>query len=213
MALCMDFVSARLNMVESQVRTSDVTDVDLADAMRAIHRERFCPPGKAHLAYADLPVEYQPGRWLLSPRDVAKLVFSARPRAGERALAIAGPYAAAILARAGLRVTALEPADSDAAVRAMLEGEPVTVVGGDLSRPPVGPFDLIVAEGAVAELPDAWLTPLAPGGRLAVVERGAHLGRAQLYTKGEDGGVARRTTFDAMAPYTAGFEPAPAFAF
>jgi protein-L-isoaspartate(D-aspartate) O-methyltransferase len=209
----MDFVSARLNMVESQVRTNDVTDLDLVDAMRAIHREAFCPADKAHLAYAEKSVEYAPGRFLLAPRDVAKLVFSARPRAGERALAIAGPYAAAMLARAGLTVTALEPADSDATVRAMLSGERVAVVGGDLLAPPAGPFDVVVVEGAVARTPGSWLESLAPGGRLAVIERGEQLGKAQLYSKGEDGGVARRTTFDAIAPYIAGFEPARAFQF
>ena len=209
----MDFVSARLNMVESQVRTNDVTDVDLVDAMRAIHRERFCPADKAHLAYAEKSVEYAPGRFLLAPRDVAKLVFSARPRAGERALVIAGPYVAAMLARVGLTVTALEPVDGDAGVRAMLDGEAVTVVGGDLAAPPAGPFDVIIAEGAVARTPDAWLSRLAPQGRLAVIERGEQLGKAQLYGRGADGRFARRTTFDAIAPYIAGFEPALSFEF
>lgn len=209
----MDFVSARLNMVESQVRTNDVTDLNLVDAMRIIRRERFCPADKAHLAYAEKSPEYAPGRFLLAPRDLSKLVFSARPRTGERALAIAGPYAAAVLARMGLTVTALEPADSDAGVRAMLDGEDVAVVGGDLSAPAGGPFDVIVVEGAVHRTPEAWIDALAPGGRLAVIERSAQLGKAQLYGKGEDGRVSRRTTFDAIAPYITGFEPAPAFQF
>ena len=68
-----DLAAARLNMVESQVRTQDVTDVRIQDAMRAIARETFVPSGKAYLAYADLEVEYAPGRWLLKPRDVSKL--------------------------------------------------------------------------------------------------------------------------------------------
>ena len=208
----MDFTSARLNMVESQVRTQDVTDLDLVDAMRAIKRERFCPADKAHLAYAEKSVEYAPGRFLLAPRDLAKLVFSARPRAGERALAIAAPYAAAVLTRMGLHVSALEPADGDTAVRMMLQDEGVEVVGGDLASPS-GAHDVIVSEGAVARAPEAWMTALTPGGRLAVIERSAQLGKAQLYTKDADGRLARRNTFDAIAPYLAGFEPAPAFQF
>ncbi len=208
----MDFVSARLNMVESQVRTNDVTDVDIADAMRAIPRERFVRPDRAHLAYAETPVEYAPGRRLLEPRDLSKLVFALRPRAGERALAIAAPYAAAVLARMGLSVTALEPAESDAPIRAALEAEGVVVVGGDLAAP-AGSFDLIVCEGAVARLPDAWAASLAPGGRLGVVERSGPLGRACVYSKGSEGGLARWTAFDATPPFLPGFEPAPAFAF
>ena len=209
----MDFVSARANMVESQVRTNDVTDVDLVDAMRAIPRERLCPPAKAHLAYAETEVEYAPGRFLLAPRDLSKLVFSARPRPGERALTIAGPYAAAVLARLGLQVTALEQEGQDTAVRLALAETVVDVVGGDLGAPPSGPWDVIVVEGAVSRAPDAWVQALAPGGRLAVVERVGPLGKAQLYGRGRDGTVGRRNTFDATPPFIHGFEPEAAFEF
>ena len=36
----MDFHAARMNMVESQVRTNDVTDVEIQSAMRRVERER-----------------------------------------------------------------------------------------------------------------------------------------------------------------------------
>lgn len=209
----MDFVSARLNMVESQVRTNDVTDVDLADAMRAIPRENFCPPDKGHLAYAEAEVEYAPGRRLLQPRDVAKLVFSARPQAGERALCIAAPYAAAMLARIGLTVTALETEDLDERIRAALSAEGVALHTGDLRAPPTGFFDVVIAEGAVAQTPDAWIARLAPGGRLGAVERHGPLGKAQLYTRSVNGSIARRTTFDSTPPFIKGFEPQAGFVF
>ena len=99
-----DFVAARLNMVESQVRTNDVTDVRLHDAMRAIPREALIPADKAFQAYADVDVEYAPGRFLLRPREVSKLLQAAKPVEGERALAIAAPYAAAVLEAVGLDV-------------------------------------------------------------------------------------------------------------
>jgi protein-L-isoaspartate(D-aspartate) O-methyltransferase len=208
----MDFISARLNMVESQVRTNDVTDVELADAMRSIRRELFCPPGREHLAYAETEIEYAPGRWLLNPRDLGKLVFSTRPQSGERALAVVAPYAAAVLARMGLKVTALEPAESDARAREALGGESVEVVGGDLRHPPAGPYDVIVAEGAVHRTPDGWIEQLAPGGRLAVIERQGALGKAQLYVRAGEA-VARRSSFDATPPFVSGFEPVETFQF
>ena len=107
-----DLAAARLNMVESQVRTADVTDVRIHDAMRALRREEFTPPDKAHLAYADIEVEYAPGRWLLKPRDVAKLLQALKPMPGEQALAIAAPYAAAVLETMGLTVERLDGATS-----------------------------------------------------------------------------------------------------
>src|SRR5207253_2599355 len=84
---------------------NDVTDIRIQDAMRDLPRESFAPAGKAYLAYADAEVEYAPGRVLLTPRDVSKLLQALRPMPGERALAIAAPYAAAVLERLGLTVT------------------------------------------------------------------------------------------------------------
>src|ERR1051325_9266370 len=96
-----DYAAARLHMVKSQVRTSDVADVRIQDAMRALPRERFLTADKAFLAYADIEAEYAPGRCLLKPRDLGKLLQALRPMPGERALAIAAPYAAAVLEALG----------------------------------------------------------------------------------------------------------------
>jgi protein-L-isoaspartate(D-aspartate) O-methyltransferase len=182
-----DYRAARLNMVESQVRTADVTDLAIQDAMRVVAREDFCGP-RAHLAYADADVEYAPGRFLLKPRDVAKLLQGIRPREGERALAIAAPYAAEVLRQMGLTVESAEAPPADAA------------------------FDVIICEMAVAEAPSAWLDALAVGGRLGVIERQGPVGKARLYLRSQDD-VGGRTLFDATAPYLFGHEPRKSFAF
>jgi protein-L-isoaspartate(D-aspartate) O-methyltransferase len=184
-----DFTSARLNMVESQVRTQDVTDVRIHDAMRALPLERFVPEAKGHLAYTDIEVEYAPGRWLLKPRDVAKLLQALRPMPGERALAISAPYAAAVIEELGGAVTRVEA------------GEPL----------PTGEFDIVVCEGAVGRAPDAWIDALAANGRLGVVERDGPVGKAGLYVRTAEG-VGRRDLFDAFPPVLAGFEQRHGFA-
>lgn len=208
----MDFTSARTNMVESQVRSVDVTDLQIQDAMRAIPRERLALPARAALAYADAEVEYAEGRWLMRPRDVAKLLQAARPRAGERALAIAAPYAAAVMARIGLAVTVLETHDAEARVRLALEGEGVQVVAGELARPDGGPYDLVLSEGAVAEIPQGWFRGLAPQGRLAAVVRTGPAGKATVYTEAGSAYGAREV-FDAAPPWLPGLEPRRAFVF
>src|SRR5579863_419031 len=147
--MSIDFAAQRATMVESQVRVADVTDYAIQDAMRAIPREALLPAETAYQAYADVEVEYAPGRWLLKPRDVAKLLQALKVQPGERALAIAAPYAAAVLELLGLDVTRLDDAD----------------LGN-----PAGTYDVVVCEGAVAKAPDGWLAALrAPGGRLGVV--------------------------------------------
>ncbi|MDB5422954.1 MAG: protein-L-isoaspartate carboxylmethyltransferase [Phenylobacterium sp.] len=188
-----DLAAARLNMVESQVRTADVTDVRIHDAMRALPREDFLPPHRAYLAYADIEVEHSAGRWLLKPRDVAKLLQALRPMPGERALAIAAPYAAAVIEEMGVSVTRFD--------------------GDDLTQPPAeGRYDVIICEGAVSRAPQAWLSALDLGGRLAVVERDGPVGKAVLYVRAEDG-TGRRDLFDATPPILQGFEAQHGFAF
>ncbi|MBA4792953.1 MAG: protein-L-isoaspartate O-methyltransferase [Phenylobacterium sp.] len=187
-----DFSAARLNMVESQVRTNDVTDVRVQDAMRAVPRETLVLPGKAYLAYADSDPEYAPGRRLLSPRDVAKLLQALAPQPGQKALAIAAPYAAAVLEHIGLTVERLE------------EGDLKTLPGKD--------YDLIICEGAVARAPDAWTAGLAHEGRLGVIERDGPVGKAVVYIRTETG-LARRQVFDATPHFLTGFEPEQGFAF
>ena len=208
----MDYLSARNNMVDSQVRTNDVTLGDLQRAMRTVAREKFCAPARDYAAYAEAEIEVAPGRWLMKPRDVAKLLQAAHARPGERVLAIAAPYAAAILSEVGADVTALEPDGRAAAVVEQgLRDYGAEPLVGDAKVPPAG-FDLIVSEGAVAEVPDSWIAALNPGGRLAVVVRDGPVGKARLYIRGE-GYASSRELFDATPPVLAGFEKAPTFQF
>lgn len=207
----MDLTSARNNMVESQVRTSDVTGLELQHAMRNVARERFCAPARAFAAYAEAEVEIAPGRSLMKARDLGKLLQAAAPKAGEKALAIAAPYAAAVMAHMGLDVTAQE-ADGRAAVvvEQGLSQSGVALVVQDFAAPTGADYDLIVCEAAVAEAPQAWLDALKPGGRLALVLRDGPVGKARLLLKGERG-ASSRELFDSTPSMLAGFERAPTF--
>ena len=209
----MDFISARINMVESQVRTNDVTGLELQHAMRNVHRERLCAPARAFAAYAEAEVEIAPGRSLMKARDVGKLLQAAAPRAGEKALGLAAPYAAAVMAHMGLDVTAQE-ADGRAAavVEQGLAEAGVKLVHQDFSTPSGGDYDLIVCEAAVADVPEAWFEALKPGGRLAVVLRDGPVGKARLFLKG-DRGASSRELFDSTPSMLAGFERTPTFQF
>jgi protein-L-isoaspartate(D-aspartate) O-methyltransferase len=209
----MDFHAARINMVESQVRTNDVTDLEIQAAMRRVERERFCAPNRAFAAYAEVEPEIVPGRYLMKPRDVAKLLQFARPIAGETALAIAAPYAAAILAVIGLKVTAQEADPKAAALLApVLDAYGVGLAAGDLLRPARSGVDLIICEAAVTRVPDAWLAALADDGRIAVVERDGPVGRGRVLRR-TTAGASRGAGFDATPPYLPGFEPQVVFQF
>lgn len=208
----MDFAAARKVMVDSQVRVNDVTDRGLQAALLAVPRERFLPADRAWSAYAEIEPEIAGGRRLMLARDLSKLLMALDARSGETALALAAPYAAAVLAGLGLTVTAQE---SDAAVfdvvGEILAEEGVQTVTAPLSAPAEGGYDVIICEGAVPGRPEAWLKVLNVGGRLAVVERTGPVGKAVLYVRGEQG-ISRRELFNAAPPVLAELSPDPIFA-
>jgi protein-L-isoaspartate(D-aspartate) O-methyltransferase len=207
----MDFQTARKAMVDSQVRVNDVTDRSLQAALMTVPRETLCAPDRAFSAYADVEVPVTATRQLMLPRDLSKLLMAAAPKPLERALVMAGAYAAAVLAEMGLDVTLQ---DSDAAALALskptLETAGVTMVEAALDRPQGEGWDLIVSETAVPVRPDAWLDTLKVGGRAVLVERAGPVGKAMLHVRTEDG-WSRRQLFDATPPVLEELRPEPAF--
>ena len=216
-----DFAVARLAMVNSQIRPNDVTDHRIQDAMAELPRERFLPKSQAAKAYADIEAEIAEGRYMLTPRDFAKLAQAADIKPTDVVLDIAcgRGYSTAVLARLAETVVGLEQkgtglADHATEALSAVGADNAVVVEGDLKAgvPGQGPFDVIIVNGAVAETPQAWLDQLAVGGRLAVIERDGSVGRACVYTKAH-GAVGERAVFDAAPPYLPGFEPVAKFAF
>jgi protein-L-isoaspartate(D-aspartate) O-methyltransferase len=210
----------RRQMVDTQLRTNDVTDLAVLAAFDAVPRERFA--GDTPIAYSDhdLVVLQAPRRVLAPPAALAKLIQAAEIRPTDRVLVVgAGTgYAAAVVARLAGTVVALEsePALADRA-RHLLDGLGLTavkVVTGPVTAgaPGDGPFDVILADGALAVLPPALLDQLAEGGRLAAVEGVGLAGRARLSVKA-GGDVSARHLFNWSLPVVPGSEPAPHFVF
>lgn len=215
-----DFDAARETMVESQIRTADVTDLTLLASFRRTARERFVPSARMALAYGDAIVDYDDGRALLRPRDFAKLAQAADIQSDEVVLdiACARGYSTAILAQVAETVVGLETDDEtvDRATSLLTDADILNaaVVKGDLKRGASehGPFDVIMVGGAVAEVPQAWFGQLTNGGRLAVIVKNGPIGHATIFTKSGDA-IGDRVVFDANAPYLPGFEPARSFVF
>lgn len=215
----------RLNMVESQVRPSDVTDRRILKAMLDVPREVFVPASLAAMAYMDDPVAVVAGsngatratRRLLAPRAFAKLVqlLEIGPDAIVLDVGCATGYSTAVLARLARRVVAVE-CDPELAAQAAqnlkrLGVETATVqeralAAGALAE---GPFDAILLNGAVPAAPMTLLEQLKNGGRLAGVvaegpAEGPVLCRAQVWQRAGK-------TFDARLAFEAGAAPLPGF--
>ena len=216
-----DYTAARLNMVESQLRTNMVTDAALLEAFEQVPRELFVPEEMRGVAHVDKELAVGQGRHVMEPRVLARLLQAAQPEPQDIVLDIGcgTGYATAILARLSATVVALE---SDGALVARanevlgeLEVGNAVVVEGTLNEgyAKQAPFNVIVVNGAVAEVPSAISGQLAEAGRLVtVVRNSAGMGRAILMQRiGEV--VSSRTLFDAAVPVLPGFEVEPGFVF
>lgn len=216
-----DYAAARFHMVECQVRPNKVTDQAVIEAMMAIPREQFVPEAARAVAYVDEDIRIAPGRYLMEPMVLARLIQEAGIAAEDVVLDVASGtgYAAAVLGRISASVIGVEGdgalAEQAQAVLRAVDARGVTVVAGDPTAgyPGQAPYNVIVVSGgAVAEVPTALFHQLAEGGRLVAVVAGRRVGVATLYLK-RGGTVSRRPLFDANTPVLPGFEAKPGFVF
>ena len=216
-----DFAAARLNMVESQLRTNKVTHAALLDAFESTPREVFVPESRRGIAYVDEDIEIGPGRYLMEPMVLARLLQAANPGPADVVLDIGcgTGYATALVARLAATVVALEDDPDLAAIAtrtlAELGVDNAVVVTGNLSEgyPAQAPYNVILIDGGVAEVPEAISRQLADGGRLiTVVKDSGNIGRATLVERFGDV-ISGRVLFDAAVPVLPVFQKAPGFVF
>jgi protein-L-isoaspartate(D-aspartate) O-methyltransferase len=218
------FSTARQKMVDGQVRTSDVTDSRIIDAMFAVPREAFVPEHRRALAYLDLDLDVSEAgsarRFLIKPVVTAKMLQAAEIAETDNVLVVgcATGYAAAVLAQLGCRVTATESDPALAAkaqeILAGLGLSNVTVrvaaaAEGDVTG---APFDVIVLNGATEITPVQLYRQLKEGGRLVGVFATTQPPRATIVTHSHDD-FGNRALFDAVVPVLPGLERVPAFVF
>jgi protein-L-isoaspartate(D-aspartate) O-methyltransferase len=213
--------TARFNMVEGQLRTNRVIDPRLLEQLSELPRQLFVPEALASVAYVDESLKIAPGRYLMEPLSLARLLQEAVPGPTDKALVVgAGTgYSAAILGNLVSSVVALE-CDSGLAGKARANladlglGNVVVETGPlDAGWPGAAPYDLILIDSMIDILPDRITAQLAERGRLVAIKaQEGRCGAGWLFYK-RGGAVSGRILFDATAPILPGFELQPAFEF
>ncbi len=224
----MNVEQARFNMIEQQIRPWDVLDLDILALLGRVKREDFVPQAYKALAFVDCEVPLVPGgaqgQVMPAPKVEARLLPAARAQPGERVLEIGtgSGFMAALLAHRAMQVTTLECVPELVQMarhnlrRAGLGDVNVLEVSaaqGAAGLPGEGPFDVIVLSGSVAEVPQALLDQLKPGGRLLAIVGQEPVMRAVRITRHSATALDSQDLFDTVAPRLLGFAEAPRFQF
>lgn len=213
-----DFTARRTMMVDTQVRPADVTKFPIIDAMLTVCREDFVPGTKREAAYMGENLDLGQGRVLLEPRTLAKMLDALAITNDEMVLDVgcAMGYSTAVIAHMAEAVVAVEE-DEAMATEAQ---EALSLAGADNAVVHIGPlkdgatqhgpYDVIIVQGGVAELPGSITDQLKDGGRIACLFMAGALGEVRIGHKRGDH-ISWRASFNAGAPVLPGFERQAAF--
>ena len=219
----MDMNQARFNMIEQQIRPWEVLDPQVLALLSTVRREDFVPLANRALAFVDMeiPLGAAPNQVMLAPRIQARLLQDLAVQPGDKALDVGtgSGFMAALLAHQAASVLSLE-IDAGLAAQAQVNLNKagvtnVTVRHADGSQGAAaeGPFDVVVLNGSVAEVPAVLLQQLAVGGRLAAIVGQEPMMRATVITRTNETGWTTTEPWDCNAPRLSGFAELSNFKF
>lgn len=224
--IMMDFAELRGKMVDSQLRTTDVTSHSVLNAFFSVPREAFVPEKVKALAYVDNDVQIaaagagKPARFMMQCSPLAKLLQLSAITKDDVVLEVgAGSgYTSALLSLLAGKVVALE-CDEELAAQAKatlssLGYTNVSFATGALEKgnSAGAPYDLIFVNGSVEQVPDALLSQIRDDGRLVVVEGYGNSARATVCVR-ERGTFSKNVFFNASVKPLPGFAKAKEFVF
>lgn len=169
-------ISARRQMVETQISARGITDPATLRAMGTVPRHLFVPALYTAEAYSDSPLPIGYSQTISQPFIVAYMTQLARPAKGKKALEIGtgSGYQAAVLAEIIDSVYTIEivpelAKEATARLKMLGYNNIVTRYGdGYRGWPEKAPFDIILVTAAADHIPEPLREQLAEGGRLVM---------------------------------------------
>jgi protein-L-isoaspartate(D-aspartate) O-methyltransferase len=207
---------ARQNMINNQIRPQRVRDLRLLKAFTEIDRTLFLLPSLQPIAYSDRDLIYHQQRFLMAPMIFAQLVESAHIQPHHRVLVVGcgTGYSLAILSFLCANVTGLESISALAQQAQQninsLNILNVTIANGPLidGTPEALPYDVILIEGAVYDIPSSLTKQLKNGGCLVTIKRNTQnpyiLGKGVVVSRYDD-------SLTCIEGFDAGTKPLPEF--
>lgn len=190
------FDSQRHNMIESQVRVNDVSDLSLIDAISNTKREDFVAENQINFAYAEIETISKSGRKLMKARDFSKLAQISKIDSNNDILVIAGSagYSASIFKAMKTNVSIVDNINCEFAGINCINTNLETLNGIEDNS-----FDVIFVDGGVETIPSSWAKKLKNGGRMALIHYESSVGVAKVFVKANEI-IASKSYFEAKPP-------------
>ena len=219
--MSLNLEQARVNMVEQQVRTWEVLDPHVLDAMREVPREDFAPADYRRMAFSDLRIPLPQGQVMMKPIEEGRMLQALEIQPGHRVLEIGtgSGFIAACLAHIGASVLTIDIVE-ELTERARRRFERLSIDGIEVRQAdalgdfdPGESFDAVAVTGSAAEVPDRFRQWLKPGGRLFAVRGFSPVMEAVTMTRSEHDHWQVDSLFDTDLPRLIGAEDRPQFEF
>jgi protein-L-isoaspartate(D-aspartate) O-methyltransferase len=172
----MDMFAARQQMVDQQIRTWEVLDPRVLEALSEVPREAFVPDAYRELAFADAPLPIGCGQSMLAPKIQGRILQALGVNASDRALEVGTGtgYLSACLSLLAAATRSIEiHAELTAVAAANLRAVPrarVQLETRDAFGPAaLGEYDVIALTGSMPVYDSRFERALSQGGRLFAV--------------------------------------------
>jgi protein-L-isoaspartate(D-aspartate) O-methyltransferase len=201
----MDTLSARRQMVDQQIRTWEVLDPRVLDAMSMVPREAFVPPDYRELAFADASIPIGRGQSMLAPNLQGRILQALGVAATDSSLEIGSGngYLAAVLSLLGAATRSLDlypefTAMSGANLRAVPGARVEFETRDAFSAAPLGEYDVIAITGSLPVYDTRFERCLRLGGRLFAIVGSAPVMDAILVRRVDDTEWIRESLFETV---------------
>lgn len=189
----MNIEQARFNMIEQQIRPTNVSSPEVLSLLATVKRENFFPSSQKGLAFFDTSLPLVAGVMSLPPKLEARIVQEVNAKSSDSVLVVGADsgYLAALLAHQARHVTVMEAENelrnlAQANIKANGLTNVEVVLGDALQNQAVASFDVIVVTGSLENVPQNLQEQLNVGGRLFVFVGKAPVMTAQLITRESD---------------------------
>jgi protein-L-isoaspartate(D-aspartate) O-methyltransferase len=217
----MNIEQARSNMIEQQIRTWEVLDMDVLDLLNEIHRENFISEDYRELAFADMRIPIGHDQTTMMPKVEARLIQSLRLKSDETVLEVGTGcgYLTALLAKSAKHVKSIDiypdfiTSASDKIIK-------VGITNIELENADVYDLleksekhDVLVLTASMPEMDERFLNLLNDGGRMFAIIGDSHAMEACILTKQGDSYSKQDSIFETDLPALIGSEQKEEFVF